>query len=105
MSKYQVGDVVLASFPFEDKRDAKVRPVVIIERLEDQSFVCMVTGTDKSSIHRGFMVEQDSPEGKEMRLKKDSFIDADRTAIIKNHMIYGRLGHCPYIEELEKMLL
>jgi hypothetical protein len=105
MSKYQVGDVVLASFPFEDSTDTKARPVVIIEILEDQSFVCMVTGTDKSSIHRGFMVKQDSPEGKEMRLKKDSFIDADRTATIKNYMIFGRLGYCPYIKELEKMLL
>ena len=105
MSKYQVGDVVFASFPFEEKKETKGRPVVIVEVLEDESFVCMVTGTDKSHIHRGIVVKKDSPEGKEMRLRKDSFIDADRTAIIKNYMIHGFWGYCPYIKELEEMLL
>ncbi|MFK7798358.1 MAG: hypothetical protein AB8E82_12975 [Aureispira sp.] len=107
MSKFQSGDVVLAYFPFEDKIETKPRPVVIIEVYDDSSFTCMITGTDRSDECRGFWVEKDSKEGRAMRLRKDSFINADRTAELKHYMIVGSgpMGYCPYIKELENMLL
>lgn len=105
MSKYQAGDVILAYFPFEDKLETKLRPAVIIDAYDDSSFTCMITGTDKSSTNRGIWVEKESDEGKEMRLQKDSFIDAERTEVLKHIMIKGIIGYCPYIDELQEMLL
>ncbi|BDS12745.1 hypothetical protein [Aureispira anguillae] len=104
MPKYEPGDVVFASFPFEDSRATKGRPVVIIEVFPDASFTCMITGTDKRGTHKGIWVEKDSEAGQQMSLLKDSFINAERTVEIKNYMIHGIIGYCPLMDELEDLV-
>lgn len=96
MAKYQPGQVVFAAFPFEeDSSKTKNRPVVIVEVFPDSTFSCMITGTDRSAYGKGIKVLKDSKEAKAMKLKKDSFINTERTATIKNHMIIFPLGMCP----------
>jgi hypothetical protein len=65
----------------------------------------MITGTDKRTTCKGKWVLKDSPEGKAMGLKKDSFINASKKRIIKNFMLEedGWLGHCSFVEELLDM--
>ena len=100
--RYKVGDVVWAYFRFEESNETKARPVVILEILEDESYVCMITGTDLRGTCDGVWVLKDSPEGREMGLLKDSFVNASRKIIIKNYMIEedGWLGFCPFVEDL-----
>ena len=40
---YKVGDVVWAHFRFEETNETKGRPVVILELLENESYICMIT--------------------------------------------------------------
>lgn len=99
---YEVGDVVWAYFHFEEKNDTKARPVIILEILEDESFVCMITGTNRSTTQKGRWVTKDSEVGKKMGLLKDSFINVSRKIVVKNYMLEkdGWLGKCPFVEEL-----
>lgn len=104
MPIYKPGDVVYASFPFQDTRDTKPRPAVIIEVFPDSSFSCMITGTDLRGRNKGIWVEKDSEAGKLMGLGKDSFINAERTETISNSMIFNIMGFCPLLEDLEDLI-
>ncbi len=104
MPQYSPGDVVLAAFPFEDTSDTKPRPVVIIEAYPDASYSCMITGTNRSHLDKGFWILKDSDDGKAMKLKKDSFVNANRCTEIKNCMIFKKMGECPFIEKLERLI-
>lgn len=107
--QYKVGDVVLAHVAFQDQLQTKLRPVVVIEILDDETCICAITGTNKKEKFGlpGIPVEKDSEAGRQMRLKKDSFIDASREIIMKNYMILKSsrpYATCPFMEELKKLL-
>jgi mRNA-degrading endonuclease toxin of MazEF toxin-antitoxin module len=104
MPKYKRGDVVLAAFFYQESRETKRRPVVILEAYNDFSYTCMITGTDGRTNKKGLWVTKDSKEGIEMNLEKDSFISAERTQELNNIMLIKYMGYCPLIDELEELL-
>lgn len=69
---YKVGDVVWAYFRFEESNETKARPVVILEILEYQSYICMITSKDLRGTCKGVWVLKDSPDGQQIGLLKDS---------------------------------
>lgn len=94
------GSVVMAYMPFQEIPSTKLRPVVIIENCGNEYFVCQITSKDRSGTNKGFWVPKDSPEGKQMGVILDSFVNAENTAYIKPHMVERQIGAFARIDEL-----
>jgi hypothetical protein len=62
-----------------------------------------ITTTDRSYSLAGVVVKKDSNEGKQMRLKFDSFICLSNILIVKEFAFIRLMGYCPIIDELIQM--
>ena len=92
MSRYNSGDVVLVQFPYrEDRTRFKKRPAIIIrEDTQGEYLICQITGTDRRGKNKGYWIEADSEDGKQMKLQKDSFVNADMTTIVDVNFYINR---------------
>lgn len=98
---YERGDVVWCYLIFEDRRETKPRPVVILEAYSDSYLVCKITGTDYSQQRKGRWISSNMAEYRTMGLTKDSFIDFERQAEMSYTMFNGKIGECPFVDEIE----
>jgi hypothetical protein len=114
MSKYQVGDVVFAPVSYFDDKNgyyrSQYRRFVIVKIQEDiendiENITVSCTGQlHQSKRHKGVTVLANSPEGLEMALDRDTFIYCDSTATYLDGDILRRIGKCPIIEDIKKLL-
>jgi len=108
MSKYKVGDVVIAAISYFDNRKgyyvAQQRRWVVVKIDEDSKNITVsCTGqTHQSKKHDGIKVRQNSKEGIEMQLTMDTFIYCDSTVIFSDEDIDRKKGFCPRIVEILK---
>jgi len=87
MGKFTVGTVVLVLFPFSNLKGQKVRPAMVLARVEfDNLILCQITSKPYSSKSAIRLESSDFSEG---RLPVVSFVRPDKlftadTTIIKN---------------------
>ena len=84
------------------------RPAIIIEDLQDEVSVCCLTKQlHQAAIYKyAFVVEEDSPEGKQMGLGFDSLIVLDRIFQMKKIRLANVIGTCPQsiVEKIEEIM-
>ena len=73
MREYRPGEIVEASFPYEDSEEEKVRPVLVIKDYGEEMLVMKIT-----SQHKGRKWNIEIPAGGFSGLTKASVIQADR---------------------------
>ena len=73
MRKYNPGEIVEASFPYEDSEEEKVRPVLVLKDYGEEMLVMKIT-----SKHKGREWDIEIPAGNFSGLTKASVIQTDR---------------------------
>ena len=73
MREYKPGEIVEASFPYEDSEEEKIRPVLVIKDYGEEMLVMKIT-----SQHKGREWDIEIPAGGFSGLTKASVIQADR---------------------------
>ena len=73
MKKYSPGEIVEASFPYEESAEEKVRPVLVLKDYGDEMLVIKIT-----SKHKGRKWDIEIPAGSFSGLTKPSVIQVDR---------------------------
>jgi hypothetical protein len=96
------GDVVIALYPYEEQNGrAKPRPCVIIkEHGNNEYLLCQITSKNRTGKSHGRWILHDSPEGKQMGIVNDSFINYGKRTILIKKMVFKKIGTYPFIEEL-----
>jgi mRNA-degrading endonuclease toxin of MazEF toxin-antitoxin module len=110
MSRYKRDDVVRVPFAYFSKQkgcfEEKARPFVVID-VEDETgniTVSCTTQLHQSNKYSGITVKADSEEGRQMGINEDSFIYCNQTITLKNSEIKRRIGTCPFIKDILKLL-
>jgi mRNA interferase MazF len=94
----QVGDIVLAAFPFTDLSGTKRRPCVVLAEAEspgDFVFAFITTESAGRFPRFGVAVEPTHPSWDRTRLKAPSVVRADKLCTLNTRVITGRLGVLP----------
>ena len=94
----QVGDIVLAAFPFTDLSATKRRPCVVLATAEspgDFVFAFITTEPPAKFPRFGVAVEPAHPFWKRTRLKASSVVRIDKLCTLNTCVITGRLGVLP----------
>lgn len=93
------GDVVLVRFPHTDLMNYSRRPALVVQDENvhtgfSQKLVAQITSnTSRSGVSR-VLVRKDTPAGREMGIRTDSVIVADKIATVVNREIERVIGHC-----------
>jgi mRNA-degrading endonuclease toxin of MazEF toxin-antitoxin module len=109
MPQYQRGDVAEVLQVWREKDGSlqyKWRPGIIYDVLGEDHYSFLIFGKDRTGKIPGFKVEANSKDGKEMRLKKDSFINMEKIVKLRRQDM-GRLkGYCTdeLMEKIEKKI-
>ena len=115
MSKYRVGDVVIAPVAyFDDKKGYYVSQnrrfiIVKIEDNPDEIDCQNITVSCTGQVHQadkypGITIAQSSKEGIEMQLTMDTFVYCNKTTSYSDKEIIRRKGHCARIDEILKLV-
>ncbi len=109
MARYQRGDVLLVHYVFEDRSTGelvnKPRPVVVFEESShNERLVIQCTKKNRSDKLPGIWVLKDSPEGKKMGIKMDTFINVTEMIEIAFDDVIERLGSCPFMERIDDLV-
>jgi mRNA interferase MazF len=91
----QVGDIVLAAFPFTDLSGLKRRPCVVTALAETPGdfIVAFVTSGEAGRFPRfGVTITPAHPGWEQTRLKAPSVIRVDRICTLNTALVSGRLG-------------
>ena len=94
----QVGDIVLAAFPFTDLSGTKRRPCVVLAAAEspgDFVFAFITTEPSARFPRFGIAVEPTHPSWRQTRLKASSVVRTDKLCTLNTRVITGRLGVLP----------
>jgi mRNA interferase MazF len=94
----QVGDIVLAAFPFTDLSGTKRRPCVVLAEAEssgDFVFAFITTEPPTKFPRFGVLVEPAHPSWRRTRLKAPSVVRTDKLCTLNTRVITGRLGVLP----------
>ena len=94
----QIGDIVLAAFPFTDLSGQKRRPCVILETAESLGdFVVAFITTEPAARFPAFgvAVDQTHPSWSRTRLKAASVVRTAKLCTLNTRVISGRLGILP----------
>lgn len=96
------GDVVLLDFPFSDGAGTKVRPALIVQSDRDNArmeatIVVLITKnlTRANSERTQFLIELDSPTGRDAGLRGDSAIVCNHLFTVPQNRIRRTIGHLP----------
>jgi len=106
---YEVWDVAhVPAYPNqEDSKEFTARPAIIIEDLQDEVALCLVTKQlhQAANYAYAFTIMKNSPEGRQMGLTFDSLIVLDRIIQLKKIRLVGIIGTCPQsvIERIEEL--
>lgn len=100
------GDIVVVLFPYSEKDGrAKPRPALIIrEDCVEEYYLCQITTTDRSDKLAGKWITVDSPEGKEMGITKNSFVNYEHRTLLKKIFVSKKIGTYPFIDEFKNYL-
>ena len=115
MSKYKVGDVVIAPISYIDKKTgyytSQNRRWVIVNIEEDadelgsQNLTVSCTGQiHQIEKHSGIIIKRSSRDGIEMQLDMDTFIYCDNTVSFSDKDIIRKKGFCPKINEILNLM-
>ena len=108
MPRYEVGEVVLVLFPYQDHNgdiQVKTRPGLIYQLDGDRERVIIqITTTNRSDKLPGKWIPKDSEIGKKMGLLADSFINAGTQLCLRFEDIIRVIGFCPIMDEIEKIV-
>src|SRR5258707_12834791 len=85
MEKFTVGSVVLVSFPFSNLKGKKIRPALVLARVEFDNFIlCQITSKSYSSKTAISIQQSDFEEGMlplKSFVRPDKLFTADKTII------------------------
>lgn len=115
MSKYKVGDVVIAPISYMDTKTGLYTPqnrrwiVVKVEEDPDEEDCQNVTVSCTGQLHQaerhpGITIKQNSKDGIDMQLTMDTFVYCDRTVVYLDSEIIRKKGHCSRINEILNLL-
>lgn len=93
------GDILLFRFPQSDLGTGKLRPALLIKRIEgnfDDWLVCMISAQTRHQI-RGLEVvlPETMPDFTGTGLKKESLVRVSRLAVVDSNVFTGKLGSLP----------
>lgn len=107
MAKYSEGDVVLVHFPYIDNEgvpQCKSRPGVIVHQSDHNEYLTVqITSKNRSRTNKGIWVLKDSPEGVQMGLLADSYINIDQQTDLNIRDIKRKIGDCPFMEKIHEL--
>ena len=90
MEKFTVGSIVLVSFPFSDLKGKKIRPALVLARVEfDNLILCQITSRSYSSKIAISIDRSDFTEGS---LPLKSFVRPDKLFTTDMSIPTGRAG-------------
>ena len=91
MESFAVGDVVSVTFPFSDLSSNKVRPALILARVEFNNYIlCQITSKPYTSKAAIKLTDSDFINGK---LPTMSYIRPDKLFTTDASIIHKRFGH------------
>jgi mRNA interferase MazF len=95
------GQVVLFSFPQTNQKDSKLRPALLIGKLQglfDDWLICMIS-TNKAHCFSGFdeIVNEEAADFSESGLKVESLIRIGRLAVVDGKILIGTIGEIDLI--------
>jgi len=116
MSKYKVGDVVIAPMAYMDKKTgyytSQPRRFVVVKVEEDaendesENLTVSSTGQlHQSENHPGIIIKCNSKTGVEMLLEMDTFIYCDYTIKFSDKDIIRKKGYCREIDQILKIVV
>ena len=94
----QVGEIVLAAFPFTDLSGSKRRPCLVLAEAESRGdFVCAfaTTAAPARFTQFGVLVAPSHPQWHQIRLKGSSVVRADKLCTLNSCLMSGRVGVLP----------
>jgi hypothetical protein len=98
MARFQRGDVATVWQVWKEKDGSigqKQRPAIIYDVIAEDHYCILIFGKDRTDVVPGFKIEQQSNEGKEMRLKKDSFVNVSKIVELRKGDVLKLIGYCP----------
>ena len=94
---YKFGTIVLIPFPFTDLSSAKLRPALIVSKVQPKQsdlIVAFITSKRPKTLHSGqFLISQKSSYFSATGLKTESVLHFDKLATLDKRLILGELGH------------
>ncbi|MFT7032551.1 MAG: hypothetical protein ACJA2S_001051 [Cyclobacteriaceae bacterium] len=109
MSNYQKGDTVSVLDVWRDEKGSiqtKRRPGIIYDVIGEDNYLIFFYGIDRTGKVPGLSIKLDSPEGKELGLTKDSYLNLSRFKKRKKIDIYRLIGHCndDLLEKIDEII-
>lgn len=95
------GDILLFQFPQSDLGTGKLRPALLIKKIEgnfDDWLVCMISTQTRHQIQGLEVVLPEAmSEFAKTELKKESLIRTSRLAVVQSSVFTGKLGSVPIV--------
>lgn len=93
------GDILLFRFPQSDMGTGKLRPALLIKRIEGNFadwLVCMISTQTRHQIQGlEVVLHETMPDFTETGLKKESLARVSRLAVVDSNVFTGKLGCLP----------
>jgi len=93
------GDILLFRFPQSDLSTGKLRPALLIKRIDggfDDCLVCMISTQTRHQIPKlEIVLPETMPSFDKTGLKKESLIRTSRLAVVQPSVFTGKLGTLP----------
>ena len=93
------GDILVFRFPQSNLIEGKLRPALVIKKIEgdfDDWLVCMISTQIRHKVAGLEVILSESVKGfSHTGLKKESLIRTSRLAVVHTDIFEGRLGHLP----------
>src|SRR5690606_13442318 len=93
------GDILLFRFPQSDLGVGKLRPALVIKRIQGDFDDCLVGMITTQTRHRieslEIVLTESTPDFAKTGLKKESLIRTSRLAVVQSNVFTGKLGSLP----------
>ncbi len=93
------GDILLFPFPQSDLGAGKLRPALLLKRIQgdfDDWLVCMISTQTRHQIQGlEVVLNEEIPGFAKTGLKKESLIRTSRLAVVQSSVFIGKLGSLP----------
>ncbi len=93
------GDILLFRFPQTDLGGGKLRPALLLKRIQgdfDDCLVCMISSQIRHQIEGlEIVLNKEMPDFSKTGLKQESLIRTSRLAVVQSDIFTGKLGSLP----------